>query len=71
MFRANCGKCGHLFDVVILPMPVADFVRAAKDCRCPVCGNIRGHKAGPARPLTDDEHAAKSAAMQRVAARSA
>jgi len=65
MFRANCGKCGHLFDIIALPTPIDEFAKASADRPCPLCGNIKGHKCGPSRPLSDEEAAAKSAAMSQ------
>lgn len=60
MFRAACGKCQWVFDVVVLPLPVTIAAGAMENTCCPMCGNRKRNTCAPARALTLGENAHKT-----------
>lgn len=59
MMRAKCGACSWVFDLAALPGRALDVAETVKRrAVCPLCYDSRALMA-EARPLSDDERAAK------------
>lgn len=39
--KVRCGKCGHVFIVAYLPMPVEKAALAMKRATCPSCASTK------------------------------
>ena len=65
MMRARCHRCGWIFDVVALPMPVDAACRAMLASRCPMCANSNANMTAPSRELTAEEVAQKRLVMAK------
>jgi hypothetical protein len=70
MMRARCQRCDHVHDLVALPLPADDAIKAMVRA-CPMCGNRRGNTMAPARALTETEQVEKHNALALQASRRA
>jgi len=64
MMRGRCKRCAWEFDLVALPMPLAEVAASCKQAHCPMCGAGSGDvTVAASRPLTAEEGAHKQQVM--------
>lgn len=50
-FWVRCRTCGHEWIAAYLPMLLRSFVKIAKGCACPKCGEVKEVRCGKAEAL--------------------
>lgn len=68
MMRGRCRSCEWEYDIIALPMPLADAASAMARSFCPMCGGTNNYLTKHARALTEAEREHKQKVTARHAA---